>query len=965
MRVGIVMPAFNAAATISEAVASLRAQQHRDWTLIVVDDGSTDDTAAILARIVAVDDRVHLLRQPNAGEASARNAGLAALDTEWVAFLDADDWVAPTWLARLAAEAEADPSRDVIHCRWARVAGDGTIVPVTYQAPSGDLFDVWAHRSAFPVHAALVRRSLVSELGGFDASLEKSTDWDLWQRIARTGTRFQAIPDLLAYYRMSPMAVSLDAAAMLRDGLTVLRRGHAPDPRVRHPAPAHARGRPGAGVGQQAFYLLAWCAGLMLGRGEDARGLLTQVADLTHPGLDPDGIADCLLDAMPLPSCVPPTAWESLWPGHRDAIDLFLVALESAARAPALAHHTRLALARKAALHAPSWQEVTASDLARRDQLEAQVRELQEAIERLQRREQQHRLAEVEQREAVAALRAAAAEQAALLDRRTQEIATAQATLQAARHDAARLEFELGREIAHAREALAHERDRTAGVEQALRAEVERAAGLADALQWSEQGRQHLLGAAEHRLGDLLLNRLHLRRPLAAVHAGIHSASQWKTLARLRWDRWRSRDEASRVMATVCSTFPIYSQTFVHQELASMIEDGYQVRLGYSTAAPFADLGGRFESLWPARRRLEQHVAIHRRSLARFRQRMPGRVDALIDALAEASGLDPAQVAAHGNVLEGFTYARMAEAYGARYLHSYFFYDRTLMSLIAAELLDIPRGVSCYADHMLRDYELKVVPLHLRRAALVVATSARIRDELLAIAPDMDPAKILVKPNGIDCRRFPVIERAEPAAGLPHRLVVVCRIEPKKGLIELVEALALLRQRGIAVEVHVVGVADEWSPASVRYRDALDQRIGDLGLWGAVHLEGRQDHAGILRFLHQAHAFVAPFVETEGGDKDGIPTALLEGMATGLPVIATRAGSIPEVVRDGVEGTLVPPRDPAALADAIAALLAASATRHAMGVRAAARVRETFDVAVCEAALHRRIRELTARGRAA
>ncbi len=119
----------------------------------------------------------------------------------------------------------------------------------------------------------------------------------------------------------------------------------------------------------------------------------------------------------------------------------------------------------------------------------------------------------------------------------------------------------------------------------------------------------------------------------------------------------------------------------------------------------------------------------------------------------------------------------MVEAYRPEYLHSYFFYDRSLMALVAGYLLDIPRGVSCYADHLLKDYELKVVPLHLELCGIVIATSERIKQELLEIAPQTDPNRILVKPNGIDTECFPVVATCRTAGGravssgfgLPHR----------------------------------------------------------------------------------------------------------------------------------------------------------------------------------------------------
>ncbi len=204
---------------------------------------------------------------------------------------------------------------------------------------------------------------------------------------------------------------------------------------------------------------------------------------------------------------------------------------------------------------------------------------------------------------------------------------------------------------------------------------------------------------------------------------------------------------------------------------------------------------------------------------------------------------------------------------------------------------------------------------------MVIATSEGIKKELIEIRPQIDPDCILVKPNAIDVERFPALERSEPEAGAPFRLACACRIKPKKGLLHLVEAVHLLQRRGLQEELHPVGDADEWSQESRDYKGALDQRISDLDLWGTAHLNGQQNKEGVRRFLNIGHLFIAPFVETETGDKDGIPTALLESMATGLPAVAANAGSIAEVIDDGQDEVFVPQRDPGALANAIEALL--------------------------------------------
>src|SRR5262249_45060661 len=162
-------------------------------------------------------------------------------------------------------------------------------------------------------------------------------------------------------------------------------------------------------------------------------------------------------------------------------------------------------------------------------------------------------------------------------------------------------------------------------------------------------------------------------------------------------------------------------------------------------------------------------------------------------------------------------------------------------------------------------------------------------------------------------------------------------IEPKKGLIHLVEAVKLLRDDGVNVECHLVGDADKGGPASENCKVELYERGTRHGLVGPVHLERRQGGEGARRVLAISQLFLAPLVETETGDKDGIPTALVEALATGIPCVVTDSGSMLEVVEDGVDGRVVRQRDPRALADAIRELLADPARRRAMAQQAAQR----------------------------
>lgn len=467
-----------------------------------------------------------------------------------------------------------------------------------------------------------------------------------------------------------------------------------------------------------------------------------------------------------------------------------------------------------------------------------------------------------------------------------------------------------------------------------------------------------LLFGLERRVGAFLLDRCHLRLVVRAVEWIRANMQRHKSLLELYLSRWGSWPGQMRVLATACSTFPIYSQTFVHQELSQLARHGFGLRMVYSFLENKGNLNASFFYLWKAKCRLALDQASHQKDFERYYARVPDKVDDLIQRVADASGLTVKAVREHPNFLQAFSYTRLVEAYQPQYLHSYFFYDRSLMTLVASYLLGIPRGISCYADHVLKDYELKVVPLHLELCDLVIATSERIKAELLSLAPNVDPTRILVKPNAIDTTSFPAIERQEPTGGEPFRLVCVNRIEPKKGLLYLVEAIHHLRQRGHNVELHVIGTADNGIQSSQDYKQQLDECITRHNLWGAVHLEGQQNQEGVLGFLTMAQLFIAPFVETECGDKDGIPTALLEAMATGLPVVATDAGSMAEVIQHGQEGELVPQRDSLALADSIEGLLSHPQRRKDLGQVATNTVQQRFDVSICEPRFHERIRSV-------
>ncbi len=295
----IIIPARDAEATLEEALECLRSQTQPDWECIIVDDGSVDRTLEISQAAADRDPRIHVLSQPNAGVGAARNAALAMARGTWVLLLDADDWLEPDALAVLGGAVRADSSLDAAYGQWAQATHDGgPLDQGEFWSEPESLFPVLTHHCVLVPHSCLFRRDLVDAVGSFDTTLTTCEDWDFWQRLARSGARFAAVPRLVARYRLRLDSASHDGAQVLADGMRVIDRGHAPDPRVRHPHPAYAAGQPRAEVAAHQVRLACWCAGREIGRGHDAAPLVDLLEGASPSAVDPFEAGTLLLDEL-------------------------------------------------------------------------------------------------------------------------------------------------------------------------------------------------------------------------------------------------------------------------------------------------------------------------------------------------------------------------------------------------------------------------------------------------------------------------------------------------------------------------------------------------------------------------------------------------------------------------------------------------------------------------------------------
>ena len=202
-RISVIMPCYNAAAFVEEAVSSVMNQSYADVELIVVDDGSRDGSVRILQQLSGRHSpRLQLLYQNHMGPYPARNRGLQHAKGGRIAFLDADDYWTPDCLEKLANELDASQA-DIAYCGWRNV-GVGAPGTEPYVPPDYLQMDTAAEflRSCpWPIHAALVRRAAIDAVGGFSERRFSAMDYDLWLRLYAHTQKLARVPEVMACYR--------------------------------------------------------------------------------------------------------------------------------------------------------------------------------------------------------------------------------------------------------------------------------------------------------------------------------------------------------------------------------------------------------------------------------------------------------------------------------------------------------------------------------------------------------------------------------------------------------------------------------------------------------------------------------------------------------------------------------------------------------------------------------------------
>ena len=374
----------------------------------------------------------------------------------------------------------------------------------------------------------------------------------------------------------------------------------------------------------------------------------------------------------------------------------------------------------------------------------------------------------------------------------------------------------------------------------------------------------------------------------------------------------------------VVKMYPRFSETFIVSELLALEAAGTAVDV--ISLRPPAD--GRFhESLAQVRASVTYlpHAGLRAAdvwgALRSGAEELPGLPACLPELLAVPVG----------DAVQAVELARLVRTRGLVHLHAHFGSLATTVARLAGMLAEVPYSFTAHAKDIFHE---SVEPADLRRKLADASAAVTVSDfnlSYLRTTYGEDAGRVVRVYNGLDLERFAY----RPADDRPPVVAAVGRLVEKKGFDDLLEAVALLVRSGRRVSVDLVGTGP--------LEGALRAQVAALGLQEVVRMPGPLPQGQVREVVQRAAVFAAPCVIGRDGNRDGLPTVLLEAMALGTPCVATPVTGIPEVVRDGETGLLVPERDPAALAAALGRLLDDGALRTRLAEQARALMERDFD----------------------
>ncbi len=386
-------------------------------------------------------------------------------------------------------------------------------------------------------------------------------------------------------------------------------------------------------------------------------------------------------------------------------------------------------------------------------------------------------------------------------------------------------------------------------------------------------------------------------------------------------------------IAYLLKKFPRLSETFILNEMLGLERLGLSLRVISRRRSDDEPIHPQLEELeaavevLPAIRELDPWSYL----FGQRQHRVAGRVRAVLDEWDAWPHPRRASL-----LTEAIHLCARAEALGIEHLHVHFASDAAVVAMLARDLGGPTYSLTAHAKDIYRDdTKLRLLDRLFRRAAFVV-TVCQANVEYLSRRLDARAAsRVRLLYNGIDLTRFDGVVGSAPRRDEDH-VLFVGRLVEKKGGDVLLDALARLRRAGIDVRATFVGEGE--------CRGELERQIGDLDLTDSVALTGSLDQSEVRSLMGSATAFCLPCRIGGDGNRDALPTVLIEALASGLPVVSTPVTGIPEIIGHGQAGLLVPENDAAATAEALERLLSNGVLRRRLAIAGRRRAERLFDL---------------------
>ncbi len=370
----------------------------------------------------------------------------------------------------------------------------------------------------------------------------------------------------------------------------------------------------------------------------------------------------------------------------------------------------------------------------------------------------------------------------------------------------------------------------------------------------------------------------------------------------------------------VLKRFPRLTETFILNEILELERQGVHVEI-YSLLLPRDEPRHKLLSQLKARiHYLSDKTALKNWKVGRSNGPDDADTAALVDCLGQndiMSDLMPGKKPADAALLmhRATTIALLAEVHGIQHLHAHFGSDAATAALLAGRIARLPYSYTAHARDIYHTYVSEQADRRMRRrklleALFVVTVSEYNRLHLIEIANSDSRCRVMRLYNGIDLDRFGQSSNEQRDG---NHLLCVARLVEKKGVGDLIVACKMLKEQNFGFKCTIVGDG----PLRADYQSAI--KLG--GLEQQVRFTGALPQDEVLSLMQSATMMVLPCVIADSGDRDGLPTVLLESLACGLPIISTNVAGIPEIVESGSNGLLVPPGCPAELNQAINQLL--------------------------------------------